>query len=94
MNIVNSDLYEEQLKSILSSYFGDDMKAAKDFKLYLDTIIINIPTKVKKYKQSVYFDDENIKDIENQGFTIPFLIDDINNTYVILGIISNINHNS
>lgn len=94
MNIVNSDLYEEQLKSILSTYFGDDIKAAKDFKLYLDTIIINIPTKVKKYKQSVYFDDENVKDIENQGFTIPFFIDDINNTYVILGIISNINHNS
>ncbi len=94
MKIVNSDLYEEQLKSILSSRFGDDIKAAKDFKLYLDTIIINAPTKVQKYKRSVYFEDENIKDIETQGCTIPFYVDDINNTYVILAIISNLNHNS
>ena len=42
----------------------------------------------EKYKKSVYFDDEGIKDIEHQGFTIPFLYDAINNTYVVLGIIS------
>ena len=94
MKIVNSHLYEEQLKSILSTSFGDDTKAAKSFKLYLDTIILNMPTKVSKYKKSIYFDDESIKDIEHQGFTIPFFIDDINNTYVVLAIISNINHNS
>jgi hypothetical protein len=93
MKIVNSPLYEEQLKSVLSELFGDDIKGAKSFKLYLDTIILNMPTKVKKYKKSVYFDDEHIKDIEHQGFTIPFFVDDINNTYVVLGIISNINHN-
>ena len=92
MKIVNSALYEEQLKSILNS-FGNDFKGAKSFKLYLDTIIINMPTKVKKYKKSLYFNDENIKDIENQDFRIPFYYDSINNTYVVLGIISNTNHN-
>ncbi|WP_345979882.1 hypothetical protein [Sulfurimonas sp. HSL3-2] len=94
MKIVSSPLYEEQLKSVLGSFFGDDIKGAKSFKLYLDTIILNMPTKVKKYKKSIFFDNENIKDIEHQGFTIPFFVDDINNTYVVLGIISNINHNS
>ena len=93
MKIVNSKLYEEQLKTILKESFPTDIQAAKSFKLYLDTIILNMPTKVKKYKKSIYFDDENIKDIEHQGFTIPFLYDDINNTYVVLGIISNTNHN-
>ncbi|WP_345992841.1 hypothetical protein [Sulfurimonas sp. HSL-1716] len=93
MKILSSQLYEEQLKAILDSYFGSDIQAAKSFKLYLDTIIINMPTKVKKYKQSIYFDDENIKDIENQGFTIPFFIDNINNTYIILGIVDNKNYN-
>jgi hypothetical protein len=92
MKIVNSALYEEQLKSILNS-FDNDLKGAKSFKLYLDTIIINMPTKVKKYKKSLYFNDENIKDIENQNFTIPFYYDNINNTYVVLGIIRNTNHN-
>ena len=54
--------------------------------MYLDTIIINIATKEKKYKKSIYFDDENIKDIEYQGCRIPFLIDNDNNCYVLLGI--------
>jgi hypothetical protein len=93
MKIVNSQLYTEQLKSILKEYFQGDIKAVKSFKLYLDTIILNMPTKVKKYKQSIYFNDENIKDIEHQGFTIPFYYDHINDTYVILGIISNTNSN-
>ena len=93
MKILNSSLYEEQLKSILSTLFPDDFQGAKSFKLYLDTIIINMPTKVKKYKQSLFFNDENIKDIEYQGFTIPFYYDSINNTYIVLGIISNTNHN-
>ena len=48
--------------------------------------MLNLPTKVKKYKQSIYFNDVNIKDIEFQGCTISFLIDDKNDTYIILGI--------
>lgn len=94
MKIVNSPLYEEQLKAVFQTHFGEDIKAAKGFKLYLDTIILNMPTKVAKYKKSIYFDDENIKDIEHQGFTIPFYIDSQNDTYVVLGIISNFNQAS
>ncbi len=92
MKIVNSPLYTEQLKSILLTDFQGDKAAAKSFKLYLDTIILNMPTKVKKYKKSTYFEDENIKDIEHHGFTIPFYHDLINDTYVVLGIISNTNY--
>jgi hypothetical protein len=42
---------------------------------------------VKKYKKSIYFDDENIKDIQNQGFAIPFYIDEEKNRYILLGIV-------
>jgi len=56
--------------------------------MYLDTIIINMHTKVKKYKQSIYFDNENIKDIQNQGFTIPFYIDEKKKVYILLGIVN------
>lgn len=92
MKIVSSKLYENQLKVILEEIIKADLKAAKSFKLYLDTIILNMPTKVKKYKKSIYFDDENIKDIEHQGFTIPFYHDTINDTYAVLGIIRNTNN--
>lgn len=87
MKILCSELYQEQLKAIVKPYLKSDLKGIKDFKLYLDTVILNMPSKAKKYKQSVYFDDENIRDIEHQGYTVPFYMDEENDIYVILGIV-------
>jgi len=87
MKILCTKLYEKQLKEILSTIASNDYKEAKNFKLYLDTIILNVPTKAKKYKQSVYSDNEHIKEIEHEGYSIPFLLDEANNTYLMLSII-------
>jgi hypothetical protein len=84
MNVFTSNLYREQLKDVLKN-----IENSKSFALYLDTIIINMHTKAKKYKKSIYFENENIKDIENQGYTIPFYFDEKNNIYVLLGLLSN-----
>ena len=89
MNILCTPLYEKQLKIILEDYTNEDKQATKSFKLYLDTIIINIPTKANKYKKSIYFDDENIKDIEHENVTITFFIDNENENYLMLSIIKN-----
>ncbi|MEA3229046.1 MAG: hypothetical protein U9P38_08260 [Campylobacterota bacterium] len=86
MNILTSKLYEKQLKDILELVAQQDYQSAKNFKMYLDTIILNMPTKEKKYKKSIYFDDENIKDISFQGCTIIFFVDKGNSRYIILGI--------
>jgi hypothetical protein len=90
MTIVSSQLYERTLQAILEPMAHENFDETKKFKMYLDTIILNMPTKVKKYKKSIYFDDENIKDIEHQGYTIPFYIDAKTDTYVILGIFKKI----
>ena len=87
MNIICSKLYQEQLKSILEPYLQSDPKGIKDFKLYLDTVILNMPSKVHKYKKSIYFEDDDIRDIEHQGYIIPFVYDGINNIFLILGIV-------
>ena len=87
MKILSSHLYQEQLKAILKPVLEHNPQNAKSFKLYLDTIIINIPTKAKKYKQSIFFENEDIRDIEHQGYTIPFYMDEKNATYVVLGIV-------
>ena len=84
MKVLCSSLYEKQLKEILEEGIEQDFEGVKKFKSYLDTVMINLPTKIKKYKKSIYFDDENIKDIEFQGLRIPFLID--KNTFILLGI--------
>ncbi len=86
MQIVCSKEFIEQLKNILVDFMQKDINETKKFKLYLDTVLYNLPTKVQKYKPSVYFDDDDIKDIEHEGFIIPFYIDNKNNKYVILGI--------
>lgn len=88
MNILTSSLYKEQLKEVLKLLEKENIADAKSFELYHETIILNMHTKVKKYKQSIYFDDENIKDIENQGYTIPFYIDEETNSYILLGLVT------
>ena len=87
MKTLSSELYKEQLKESLELVKNQSEADVKNFEMYLDTIIINMHTKIKKYKQSIYFDDENIKDIQNQGFTIPFYNDEKKNLYILLGIV-------
>jgi hypothetical protein len=87
LNILCTDVFKIQLKAILNEFAKEDYAAAKNFKMYLDTIIINVPTKAQKFKKSIYFDNEDIKDITHQGFVIPFFIDKELDNYIILGII-------
>ena len=87
MKILSTPLYEEQLKAILEKFMQEDYAATKSFKLYLDTIIVNLPTKASKYKKSIYFDDETIKDIPHEDFTVLFFEDKESDTYLILGIL-------
>jgi len=67
VKILCTSAFEEQLKAFLSEFPEEDFSACKNFKMYLDTVILNMPTKVQKFKRSVYFEDDNIKDIEHQG---------------------------
>jgi hypothetical protein len=87
MQILCTDLYQTQLRAILDEFAKEDLAATKNFKLYLDTILINIPTKVGKYKKSIFFDNEDIKDVEHKGFHIPFYYEQESETYLILGIV-------
>lgn len=87
MQILVTPLFETQLKEILENFASQDFDAAKKFKLYLDTIIINMPTKAKKYKKSIYFDNENIKDIPHEEYTVVFFMDEEQETYLVLSIL-------
>lgn len=85
-HIVSSTLFNEQLEEILAILENEESSKAKSFKLYLDTVIINMQSKIAKYKPSVYFEDEHVKEIENQGYMIPFYCDEAEEVYVLLGI--------
>jgi len=87
MEILCSKSYEGQVKAILEPLIEDDIALAKKVKMYLDTLIINIHTKAKKYKKSIFFDDDNIKDLEFENYTVTFCIENGGSLYVILGIV-------
>jgi hypothetical protein len=87
MKILSTKTFEVQLKDLLKEYINIDFSATKNYKLYLDTVILNMPTKFHKLQKSIYFDDEDIKDIDHQGHLIPVFFDKKNNSYIILGIV-------
>ena len=89
MIVINSDNFYAQYKEILKKLYLEDYEEAKKFKMHLDTVLLNMASKYGKYKSSIYFDDEKIKDIEHRGFTITVYYDDNIDAYVILGIIHN-----
>lgn len=85
--IVCSPLFVEQLNEIQSSLNTAQEGSAKSFKLYLDAVIMNMKTKIEKYKSSEYFEDQRVKEIDTQGYLIPFYVDDEDEkNYVLLGI--------
>lgn len=87
MQILTTKKFENELRLILSKMLEQlDCQSVKNFKLYLDTIIINIPTKMHKYKVSPFFDDEHIKEIDYNGFKIFIYEDSLNKNIVLLSI--------
>ena len=87
MQILCTTTYETQLKNILEEFMQEDLSATKKFKLYLDTILVNLPTKAHKYKQSPLFDNEDIKEIPHEAYNVIFFHDKTNNNYLIMGIL-------
>ena len=84
MQILTTKKFENELRLILSKMLEQlDCQSVKNFKLYLDTIIINIPTKLHKYKVSPFFDDEHIKEIDYNGFKI-FIYEDSSSKNIVL----------
>ncbi|WP_345985464.1 hypothetical protein WCX49_12820 [Sulfurimonas sp. HSL-1656] len=89
MKVVATPRFSEQLKTLLLGMAETDAEEAKRFKLYLDTILLNLPSKAQKYKPSIYSNETDVRDIEHQGCTIPFYYDSAASACVLLGIIDN-----
>jgi hypothetical protein len=86
MKIVCTDVFKEQYKSLLSEYAKIDFEAVKRYKVYLDTVLLNMPTKLQKFPKSHYFEEKAIFDLEHQGHIIPFYFDEKNSTILLLGL--------
>ncbi len=86
MRIITKPLFKSGLKDILT-YIGYDSKVrAKQFNKNLFVGINSLDNFPYKFRQSIHFNDENIRDYVFKGYTIPYLIDEENDMIVILDI--------
>lgn len=75
MIIKKTAKYQAELLSILKNIANDKITASKKFKIDLNKQIKNISNFPYKYRRSIYFDDENIRDMVFKKYTINYEID-------------------
>ncbi len=84
--IVKTPYFKSRLQEILRFIAVDSKKQAKRFKNELYTSIKTIVDMPYKHRKSIYFNDDNMRDLIFKGYTIAYEIDKNNNRIVIMGI--------
>lgn len=90
MKIIRSRRFQINLLITLQHIAKDKVSASKNFQKELDKLINNIPNFPFKYRQSIYFNDKNIRDLIYNKHTINYEINLEENRIEILNIF---NHN-
>jgi len=67
--------FERQLLYIIDYIAKDKVSASINFASELKELISLIPDNPLKYRKSIYFDDDNIRDMVYKGYTINYKID-------------------
>ncbi|MCT7609953.1 type II toxin-antitoxin system RelE/ParE family toxin [Aliarcobacter butzleri] len=86
MQIIRDINYLQKLQSIMEFIPQDSLNQAIKFQIDLDEIIDDIPNMPFKYRKSIYFNDNNIRDLIFKGYVIPYKIDTSKNQIIIIGI--------
>ena len=86
MQIIRDISYLQKLQSIMEFIAEDSVNQAIKFQVELDEIIDAIPNMPFKYRKSIYFNDNNIRDLIFKGYVVPYKIDTIKNQIIIIGI--------
>ena len=86
MKIIESDEYKIRLREVINFIKKDKKSAAINFVKELRKNIRNLKNHPFKFRKSIYFDDENIRDMIYKGYTITYEINIQNETIEILDI--------
>jgi len=76
MRIRYKDSFVKRFESQLEFIARDKPSAARKFRKDLLARIREIPDNPFLFRKSVYFDDDNIRDLIFKGYTVVFLIND------------------
>ncbi len=85
MKIVFKDTFYHRLESQIEYISLNILAQARKFKSDLFKRIKEIPTNPYRYRKSIYFEDETIRDLIFKGYTIVFRI--VENNIEIFGLV-------
>ena len=74
MTIIYKKTFENQLLYIVNYIAKDKIIASINFANELEKLIFLIPDNPFKYKQSIYFENKNIRDMTYKGYTINYKV--------------------
>ena len=74
MKISYKKTFENQLIQIVNYIAKDKIGASINFANELEELIFSIPDNPFKYKISIYFKNENIRDMTYKGYTINYKV--------------------
>ena len=86
MKIVETQEYIDTLLGILEFIVKDKKSIAILFNKRLRSKIKALKDFPFMYRKSIYFDDDNIRDLIYKGYVIPYKVDIKNDTLYIIGI--------
>jgi len=74
MQISYKKTFEKQLLQIIKYIAKDKVEASRNFANELEKLIFVILDNPFKYKSSIYFKNENIRDMTYKGYTINYKV--------------------
>lgn len=86
MIVVFSEIFNAQLDELIAFIANDSLEEANKFDKELRVNLNSLDFMPYKYRKSVYFDDENIRDFVFKGYVVPYFINEKADEVVVLGI--------
>ncbi len=86
MQIIRTPNYISELQVILNYISLDKFSASKKFKIDIDKMINNLVNFPYKFRPSYYYEDENIRDMIFNGYSIIYRINQKKDVIEILEI--------
>jgi len=87
MIVEKGESFERELDAILDYIAEDSLNRAIAFVDTLEEKLDELSHMPYKFRHSIYFNDENIRDFIFKGYVTPYLIDEKNRKIILLGIV-------
>lgn len=85
MIIIYEPNFVEKITTICEYISLDSIERANKFKIELKQSIEELEHMPYKFRKSIYFDDENVRDLIFKGYVIPYKINKLKNTIFVMG---------